>query len=191
MAFQTTLPIFSFFSLTSITEKAIIVMNTAKAFTRAGYRTILIDLDFEVPLVLETLRNADKWNETSITSNEWIINQKLDLSEVIDKTCQIEIDSSSPKLSISPCGRSVKDIQKWQTMDDKEISKSFRRLSKLFRLIKKEQLYDIVLLNLPNNFARASFPIINSSFCFAITDHDTVSNSLLSVNLDAITGIHP
>ena len=32
---------------------------------------------------------------------------------------------------------------------------------------------------------------MNSSFCFTITDHDIISNSLLAANINAIVGAHP
>lgn len=193
MSFQAKLPVISFFSLTSIVEKAIITVNTAKGFSRAGYRTFLIDLDFDIPIIFETLKYSSKWDNTSnnITTNEWILNPDQDISETIPNFIMVEISEDAPPITISPCGNSILQIRKWQALGDKEIAKLFRRLIRLFRRIKKEKLFDIVILNLPNNLTRASFAIINSSFCFAITDHDSVSNSLLAANIEAIIGTHP
>ncbi|MFW9905781.1 MAG: hypothetical protein ACFFFH_15720 [Candidatus Thorarchaeota archaeon] len=194
MSFQAKLPIISFFSLTNVVEKAIIVVNTAKSFCRLGYRTMLIDLDFDTPIIFSTLENSGNLDsqERILTSNDWMITSEVEIIEVIPQLLKTQIGSEeTPKLTISPCGVSISQIQQWQTLSEKEISKIFRRMTKLFREIKKKQDFDIILLNLPNSLPRASFPIMNSSFCFAITDHDLVSNSLLRINLDAIIGIHP
>ncbi len=193
MSLQAKLPVISFFSLTSIVEKAIIAVNTAKSFSRSGYRVLLIDLDFDIPIIFETLKYSSKWDNTSnnITTNEWILNPDQDISETIPNLIKVEISEDVPPITISPCGNSIQQIRKWQAMGNKEIAKLFRRLTKIFRIIKKEKLFDIIVLNLPNNMIRASFPIMNSSFCFAITDHDFVSNSLLAANIEAVVGTHP
>lgn len=193
MSFQAKLPVISFFSLTSIVEKAIITCHTAKSFSRAGYRTLLIDLDFDIPIIFETLKYSSKWDNTSnnITTNEWILNPDQDINETIPNLVKVEISEDAPPMTISPCGNSIQQIRKWQALGNKEITKLFRRLTKIFRIIKKEKQFDIVVLNLPNNIIRASFPIMNSSFCYAITDHDFVSNSLLAANIEAVVGTHP
>ena len=194
MSFQAKLPIISFFSLTNVVEKAIIVVNSAKSFCRLGYRTMLIDLDFDTPIIFSTLESSGNLDsqERILTSNDWMITSDVEIEEVIPQLLKIQVGSEeTPDLTISPCGVSISQIQQWQALSEKEISKIFRRMTKLFRGIKKKQDFDIILLNLPNSLPRASFPIMNSNFCFAITDHDLVSNSLLRINLDAIIGLHP
>ncbi|MHA2214981.1 MAG: hypothetical protein ACXACY_03565 [Candidatus Hodarchaeales archaeon] len=192
MSIQAKLPVVSFFSLTNIVEKTIIITNTAKSYCRQGYRTLLIDLDFTVPLIYTTLQTSKMLKFDCITTNDWLLDSDFDLEEVITQLQEIKVtDEDLPELVISPCGSSNTEIRKWQAFSDKEISKYFRRLNKLVRIIKKSQTFDMILLNLPNNLRSASFPIISSSFCFAITDHDVVSNTLLRANLDAIIGIHP
>ena len=194
MSFQAKLPVISFFSLTNVVEKAIIAVNTGKSFCRLGYRTLLIDLDFDIPIIFSTLESADKFRtqEMILTTNDWMTNSDLEIDDIISQLLSIPVGPDETLLlTISPCGVSISQIQKWQALSEKEISKIFRRMTKLFRIIKKKQMFDIVILNLPNSLPKASFPIMNSSFCFAITDHDIVSNSLLRVNLDAVTGFHP
>ena len=193
MSFSSKLPVISFFSLTNIVEKAIIAVNTAKSFSRAGYKTLLIDIDFDIPIIFETLKHSSKCDDIDnyLTSNDWIIDTEVGIEEAIYKLITVNISDEAPSITVSPSGISINQIRKWQSLNDKEISKLFRRLTKMFRVIKKGQLFDIVVLNLPNSITRASFPIMNSSFCFAITDHDIVSNSLLAANIDAVVGTHP
>ncbi len=187
------LPVYSFFSLTNIVEKTIIVSNIAKSFSRKGYRTLLIDLDFDVPMIYTTLQSSSKLSsEKNLFTNEWLLDSDFNLSEVISQLQMLPVDETgSPKLLISPCSNSNVAIQQWQTKKEKEINKLFRRLNKFIRQLKTEKSLDVVIINLPNSLSRASFPIMSSSFSYAITDHDLVSNSLLKANLEAIAGIHP
>jgi len=192
MALKSKIPVISFFSLTNIVEKTIIITNTAKSYCRLGYRTLLIDLNFTIPLINTTLHTSNVLKSDHLTTNDWLLHSDFVLDEVIPQLQEITIaEDDVPNLIISPCGASNDEIQRWQSFSDKEIGKFFRRLNKLLRIIKKSQSFDIIFLNLPNNLRWASFPIISSSFCFAITDHDVVSNTLLRANLDAIIGIHP
>ncbi len=193
MSFQAKLPVVSFFSLTNIIEKSLIASNIAKSFCRRGYRVFLIDIDFDVPLIYITLLSSGKeMASTNITTNEWLLDSEFSLNEVIPRVYSLPVDDKgSPPLLISPCSNSNTAIQQWQSFSEKEISKLLRRLNKLLRILKSEKTLDIIILNLPNTLSRASFPIISSSFCFAITDHDLVSNSLLNTNIEAIAGVHP
>jgi cellulose biosynthesis protein BcsQ len=193
MSFQAKLPVISFFSLTNIVEKPIIAVNIAKSFCRFGYRTLIIDLDFDTPIIFTTLKSSGKLDFNEIlTTNDWMVNSDLEIEDVIPRLLTIQVgNDETPDLIISPCGVSISQIQQWQALSEKERSRIFRRMNKLFRGIKKKQSFDIIVLNLPNSLLHASFPIMNSSFCFVITDHDLVSNSLLRINLDAIIGIHP
>ena len=193
MSFQSKLPVISFFSLTNIVEKTIIAANTAKSFCRAGYRTLLVDLDFDIPLLVETLKSSGLLEGKSfLSTNEWMLNSDIAIDEILSQLLVLSVGSDdTPTLTVSPCGETIIQIQQWQALGEKEISKLFRRISRLLRAIKKNDSFDIIVLNLPNNLPKASFPIMTSSFCFAITDHDLVSNSLLRANIDAVIGIHP
>jgi Mrp family chromosome partitioning ATPase len=73
MSIQAKLPVVSFFSLTNIVEKTIIITNTAKSYCRQGYRTLLIDLDFTVPLIYTTLQTSKMLKFDCITTNDWLL----------------------------------------------------------------------------------------------------------------------
>lgn len=195
MSSRRKIPIISFISLLNSIEKVIISLNVAKGFCNQGYATLFIDLDFDSPIIATSLRSNGilaRTEDDYISSNEWIFNPDIEFSEILKRSYKVSSgNDENPELSLTYASLLLENIRNWQSMNNVDIEKSFKRVNKFVRFIRKENKFDMVILNLPNNIDKSAIPIINSTNCFAITGHDKVTNSLLKVYHEAMNSIHP
>lgn len=183
--------ILSFSSLGMPWERALMVIALAQSFSRQGYRVLVIDLDFEVPLIATTLIESGFDLSKSISTNDWYTTDKsLSTDELIQQLPSISPHPLFP-VSVMPSSSDAKKLRLTQDMDNKSIRRALRKMSSFYKELQKEELFDIILVNVPYMTPHAINGMMTADFNFVIVDHETFSLNLIQRYIDAVVGIYP
>ena len=89
---KTTPFIFSISSIHLIIEKSFLLSSLAQGFSLLGYRSLIIDLDFNSPHIIQTLESSDFDTDNFLTSNQFLINDQEILPDDFLTKNSIQVD---------------------------------------------------------------------------------------------------
>jgi len=183
--------VLSFSSVGMSWERSLFVIALAQSFSNQGYRVLVVDLDFEVPIIAASLADAGVDLSTTMYTNDWFTaEEKLTTDELMQQLATVPVNPIFP-VSVIPGSPDAKKLKLTQEMDKKATRRALRRMTKFFKEVKKEELFDIILLNVPYMTPHAINGMMAADYNFVIVDHDGFSFSMLERYIDAMVGIYP
>jgi cellulose biosynthesis protein BcsQ len=183
--------VISFSSLGMPWERVIFIIALAQSFSRQGYRVLIVDLDFEVPLFATSLVEYGIDLSNVLHSNDWYTGESDSSTEEMLQKVSVVTPHPLFPISIIPSSTDTGKLRKTQSMDRKAIRQAFSRISKFFRELKEEELFDIILVNTPYMNPHAINGMMTADFNFVIVDHDKFSFNLLEQYIDTMVGVYP
>jgi len=172
-------------------ERCLFLIALAQGFSRQGYRLLLVDIDFEVPLIATSLVNAGVDLESTISTNDWYsAEENMNIDDFLQGLPTVSPESLFP-ISVLPSSPDAKKLKTIQEMTPKQARKAFRRMTRLFKELQKEELFDIILLNVPYMTPHAVNGLMTADFNFVMVDHNTFAFNLLDQYISSLVGIYP
>lgn len=172
-------------------ERALFVIALAQSFSRQGYRVLVIDLDFEVPIIATSLDETGIDLSKALFTNDWYSSEKsLSTDELLQKLVVVTPHPLFP-VSIMPSSPDAKKLRITQEMDNKAIRRILLKMTRFYKELQKEELFDIILVNVPYMTPHAINGMMTADYNFVMVDHDPFSFHLMEQYIDAIVGIYP
>ena len=183
--------ILSFSSLGMPWERTLMIIALAQSFSRQGYRVLVIDLDFEIPLIAATLAESGfDLTKTIYTNDYFMTEESISIDELLQHLPSISPHPLFP-ISVMPSSPDAKKLRLTQNMDNKSIRFAHRKMSSFYKELQKEELFDIILVNLPYMTPHAINGMMTTDYNFVIVDHETFSLNFIHSYIDTLVGIYP
>ncbi|MFX1512588.1 MAG: AAA family ATPase [Promethearchaeota archaeon] len=183
--------VFSFSSIGIPLERTLFVIALAQGFSGQGYRVLLIDLDFEVPLLTTSLVEAGVDLSSALFSNDWYTaEESLPIDELLEQLVSVSPNPLFP-ISVMPSSPDARKLKVTQEMSSKQTRKALRKMTRLFEKIQNEQIFDVLLVNIPYMTAHTINGMMVADYNFVMIDHEPLFFHLLNQYVDALVGIYP
>jgi cellulose biosynthesis protein BcsQ len=185
-------PIITLFSSMAQQECILLSLGLARAFTLSGFKTILIDWNFNFPMLSFLIEQSGFPIEEPNLSN-YYTNPDLSLNpnDLIELCIKIPL-SENLNLLFFPTSTEPAMIRTIEKTEDKIIRKNNRRITKTIRKLQEENQFDVMIINSQNIINRDTInSLLMSTANFCITQHDQINLNMTSKIIDNLIRINP
>ncbi|MFX0126453.1 MAG: hypothetical protein ACFFAE_22740, partial [Candidatus Hodarchaeota archaeon] len=127
----------------------------------------------------------------SLFSNDWYNSEQASSTEeILQHLVNVDSNPLFP-ISIMPSSPDSRKIKASQKMNTKLTKKALRKMTRFFKELQNEEMFDIILVNVPYLTPHTINGMMVADYNFVLLDHDRFSFNLFEQYVTSLVGIYP